>query len=665
MPSRKQLANAIRALSMDAVQKANSGHPGAPMGMADIAEALWNDFMRHNPANPNWFNRDRFVLSNGHASMLLYAVLHLTGYDLSMEELRNFRQLGSKTPGHPEYQRTPGVETTTGPLGQGLANAVGMAIAEHVLAAEFNRPGFNVVDHYTYAFMGDGCLMEGISHEACSLASTLGLGKLICIYDDNDVSIDGDVLGWFTDETPKRFEAYHWHVIAEVDGHDFEAITLALKQAHAVTDRPSLICCNTLIGCGAPRKAGTAEVHGAPLGDEEVALTRKHIGWHYEPFEIPDDIYAGWDARSKGNDWEMEWRQLCEAYRTQYPELAGEFQRRINGELPDHWEEKVQAYILDAAEKAEDISSRVSSQKALNAYGPLLPELLGGSADLTLSNNTFWNGSIVIDRTGPAGNYLYYGVREFGMSAIMNGIALHSGFIPYGGTFLTFSDYSRNAVRMAGLIGARVLFIFTHDSIGLGEDGPTHHPIEHLASLRLIPNVYLWRPCDAVETAVAWKQAIERSDGPTCMAFSRQKLFHQPRTPEQVEAIGRGGYVLLDCENTPEAIIIATGSEVHPAMGAAKQLTERGRKIRVVSLPSVHVFEHQDAAYRESVLPSRVIKRVVVEAGATAAWYKYVGLDGKIIGLDCFGVSAPADTLFKHFGFTVDNVVRAVEELLL
>jgi transketolase len=582
-----------------------------------------------------------------------------------MEELRNFRQLDSKTPGHPEYGRTPGVETTTGPLGQGLANAVGMAIAEHVLAAEFNRPGFNVVDHHTYVFVGDGCLMEGISHEACSLAGTLGLGKLICIYDDNDVSIDGDVLGWFTDETPKRFEAYHWHVIAEVDGHDFESITLALKQAHAVTDRPSLICCNTLIGCGAPRKAGTAEVHGAPLGDDEVALTRKHIGWHYEPFEIPDDIYAGWDARENGNDWEMEWRQLCKAYQSQYPDLAAEFQRRINGQLPEHWKEKVQAYILDAAEKAEDISSRVSSQKALNAYGPLLPELLGGSADLTLSNNTFWNGSIVIDRTGPAGNYLYYGVREFGMSAIMNGIALHGGYIPYGGTFLTFSDYSRNAVRMAGLIGARVLFIFTHDSIGLGEDGPTHHPIEHLASLRLIPNVSLWRPCDAVETAVAWKQAIERSGGPTCMAFSRQKLFHQPRTPEQVEAIGRGGYVLSDCESTPEAIIIATGSEVHPAMGAAKHLTARGRKIRVVSLPSVDVFEHQDAAYRESVLPSTVIKRVVVEAGATAAWYKYVGLDGKIIGLDCFGVSAPADTLFEHFGFNVDNVVRAVEELLL
>jgi transketolase len=650
---------------MDAVQKANSGHPGAPMGMADIAEALWNDFMRHNPANPNWFNRDRFVLSNGHGSMLLYAVLHLTGYDLPMEELRNFRQLGSKTPGHPEYGRTPGVETSTGPLGQGLANAVGMAIAEHVLAAEFNRPGFNIVDHYTYAFMGDGCLMEGISHEACSLASTLGLGKLICIYDDNDVSIDGDVLGWFTDETPKRFEAYHWHVIAEVDGHDFEAITLALKQAHAVTDRPSLICCNTLIGCGAPRKAGTAEVHGAPLGDEEVALTRKHIGWHYEPFEIPDDIYAGWDARSKGNDWEMEWRQLCEAYQAEYPDLAAEFQRRINGELPEQWEDKVQAYILDAAEKAEDISSRLSSQRALNAYGPLLPELLGGSADLTLSNNTFWNGSIVIDRTGPAGNYLYYGVREFGMSAIMNGIAVHGGYIPYGGTFLTFSDYSRNAVRMAGLIGARVLFIFTHDSIGLGEDGPTHHPIEHLASLRLIPNVSLWRPCDAVETAVAWKQAVERSGGPTCMAFSRQTLFHQPRTPEQIEAIGRGGYILSDCETTPEAIIIATGSEVHPAMGAAKQLTDRGRKIRVVSLPSVDVFEHQDRAYRESVLPAAVTKRLVMEAGATAAWYKYVGLDGKIIGLDCFGLSAPADTLFKHFGFTVDNVVRAVEELLL
>jgi transketolase len=664
MPSRKQLANAIRALSMDAVQKANSGHPGAPMGMADIAEALWNDFMRHNPANPKWFNRDRFVLSNGHASMLLYAVLHLAGYDLSMEELRNFRQLGSKTPGHPEYGRTPGIETSTGPLGQGLANAVGMAIAEHVLAAEFNRPGFNVVDHYTYAFMGDGCLMEGISHEACSLASTLGLGKLICIYDDNDVSIDGDVLGWFTDETPKRFEAYHWHVIAEVDGHDFEAITLALKQAHAVTDRPSLICCNTLIGCGAPRKAGTAEVHGAPLGDEEVALTRKHIGWHYEPFEIPDDIYAGWDARSKGNDWEMEWRQLCEAYQAQYPELAAEFQRRINGELPKDWQQKVQAYILDAAEKAEDISSRVSSQRALNAYGPLLPELLGGSADLTLSNNTFWNGSIVIDRTGPAGNYLYYGVREFGMSAIMNGIALHGGYIPYGGTFLTFSDYSRNAVRMAGLIGARVLFIFTHDSIGLGEDGPTHHPIEQLASLRLIPNVSLWRPCDAVETAVAWKQAVERSSGPTCMAFSRQTLFHQPRTPKQVEAIGRGGYVLLDCETTPEAIIIATGSEIHPAMEAAKQLTGRGRKIRVVSLPSVDVFEHQDAAYRESVLPSTVTKRVVIEAGATAAWYKYVGLDGKIIGLDCFGLSAPADILFEHFGINRDNVIRTVEELL-
>lgn len=664
MPSRKQLANAIRALSMDAVQKANSGHPGAPMGMADIAEVLWHDFMRHNPANPNWFNRDRFVLSNGHGSMLLYAVLHLSGYDVSMEEIRNFRQLGSKTPGHPEYGRTPGVETTTGPLGQGLANAVGMAIAEHILAAEFNRPGFAIVDHHTYVFAGDGCLMEGISHEACSLAGTLGLGKLICIYDDNDVSIDGDVLGWFTDETPKRFEAYHWHVIPEVDGHDFEAVTLALKQAHAVTDRPSLICCKTLIGCGAPHKAGTAEVHGTPLGATEVEATRKRIGWHYEPFEIPEDMYAEWDARGRGEVWEAEWNQLFDAYQDTYPELAREFERRVNGELPLNWGEKAQRYILEAAEKAEDISSRVSSQRALNAYGPLLPELLGGSADLTLSNNTFWNGSIVIDRTGPAGNYLYYGVREFGMSAIMNGIALHSGFIPYGGTFLTFADYSRNAVRMAALIGVRVLFIFTHDSIGLGEDGPTHHPVEHLASLRLIPNISLWRPCDAVETAVAWKAAVERRDGPTCMAFSRQTLLHQPRTPAQIEAIHRGGYVLWDCEGRPDAIVIATGSEVQVAVQAVEELTQRGNRVRLVSLPSVDVFEAQDAAYRESVLPASITKRVVVEAGATALWYKYVGLDGNIIGLDRFGLSAPAGILFEHFGFTVANVVHAVEALL-
>lgn len=663
MPSRKQLANAIRALSMDAVQQANSGHPGAPMGMADMAEVLWNDFLRHNPGNPNWFNRDRCILSNGHGSMLLYALLHLTGYDLPMEELRNFRQLHSRTPGHPEYGRTPGIETTTGPLGQGLANGVGMAIAEHVLAADFNRPGFNIVDHYTYVFVGDGCLMEGISHEVCSLAGTLGLGKLICLYDDNDISIDGDVLGWFTDETPKRFEAYHWHVIPHVDGHDAEAVKLALKQAHAVTDRPSLICCKTLIGCGAPNKAGSHEVHGAPLGVDEVAVTRKHISWYYEPFEIPDEIYEGWDARARGSAWEKEWNERFAAYRQAYPELAAEFQRRIAGELPTDWEAQARAYVLTAAGKAENIPTRVASQRALNAYGPLLPELLGGSADLTLSNNTFWNGSIVIDRTGPGGNYLYYGVREFGMSAIMNGIALHNGFIPYGGTFLTFSDYSRNAVRMAALMQARVLFIFTHDSVGLGEDGPTHHPIEQLASLRLIPNLSLWRPCDGVETAVAWKTAVERRNGPTCLALSRQKLVHQPRSPQQIEAIRRGGYVLVECEGMPEAIIIATGSEVQPAVAAAAQLLEQDRKIRVISMPSVDIFESQDADYRDSVLPAVVTRRVVVETSSTAPWYKYVGLHGKVIGLDHFGESAPGDVLFKQYGFTAENIVRTVTEL--
>ncbi len=663
MPSRKQLANAIRALSMDAVQQANSGHPGAPMGMADMAEVLWNDFIRHNPGNPNWFNRDRCILSNGHGSMLLYALLHLTGYDLPMEELRNFRQLHSRTPGHPEYGRTPGIETTTGPLGQGLANGVGMAIAEHVLAADVNRPGFNIVDHYTYVFIGDGCLMEGISHEVCSLAGTLGLGKLICLYDDNDISIDGDVLGWFTDETPKRFEAYHWHVISHVDGHDAEALKLALKQAHAVTDRPSLICCKTLIGCGAPNKAGSHEVHGAPLGVDEVAVTRKHISWHYEPFEIPDEIYEGWDARARGAAWEKEWNERFAAYREAYPELAAEFQRRVAGEMPSAWEEQARAYVLTAAGKAENIPSRVASQRALNAYGPLLPELLGGSADLTLSNNTFWNGSIVIDRTGPGGNYLYYGVREFGMSAIMNGIALHNGFIPYGGTFLTFSDYSRNAIRMAALIQARVLFIFTHDSVGLGEDGPTHHPIEQLANLRLIPNLSLWRPCDAVETAVAWKNAVERCNGPTCLALSRQKLIHQPRSPQQIEAIRRGGYVLVECEGMPEAIIIATGSEVQPAVAAAAQLLEQGRKIRVVSMPSVDIFESQAADYRDSVLPAAVTRRVVVEAGSTAPWYKYAGMHGEVIGLDHFGESAPGDVLFRYYGFTAENIVRTVTVL--
>jgi transketolase len=596
--------------------------------------------------------------------MLLYSLLHLSGYALPLEELRNFRQLNSKTAGHPEFGRTPGVETTTGPLGQGLANAVGMAIAERTLAAEFNRPGYDIVDHYTYVFAGDGCLMEGISHEVCSLAGTLGLGKLICFYDSNDISIDGDVLGWFTDETPKRFEAYHWHVIAEVDGHDPEAVRRAVEEARAVASRPSLICCKTLIGCGAPDKAGSHEVHGAPLGTDEVAATRRHLGWHYPPFEIPDEIYAGWDARARGASLERAWNGRFQSYREAYPELAAEFQRRLAGELPAGWEAHTREYILAAAEKAEDIASRVCSQRALNAYGPLLPDLLGGSADLTLSNNTFWKGSVVIDRSGPAGNYLYYGVREFGMSAIMNGIALHGGYLPYGGTFLTFSDYSRNAVRMAALMGIRVLFIFTHDSIGLGEDGPTHHPIEHLASLRLIPNMSLWRPCDGVETAVAWKAAVERRNGPSCLAFSRQKLLHQSRSPEQIAAVERGGYVLLDCQGLPEAIIIATGSEVHLATEAARQLAARGRRIRVVSMPSVDVYEAQESAYRESVLPAAVDRRVVVEAGVTAPWYKYVGMNGRIIGLDRFGESAPSDVLFNYFGFTVENVVKTVEELL-
>jgi transketolase len=664
MPTRKELANAIRALTMDAVQQASSGHPGAPMGMADIAEVLWNDFLLHNPADPNWFNRDRFVLSNGHGSMLLYALLHLSGYDLPLEELRKFRQLHSKTPGHPEFRYTPGVETTTGPLGQGLANAVGMAIAERTLAAEFNRPGYTIIDHYTYVFAGDGCLMEGVSHEACSLAGTLGLGKLICFYDSNDISIDGDVLGWFTDETPKRFEAYHWHVIPDVDGHDAEAVKAAVEQARVVVDRPSLICCKTLIGCGSPNKAGSHEVHGAPLGADEVAATRKHIGWHYAPFEIPKEIYAGWDARARGAVLGQEWSERFSSYQVAYPQLAAEFKRRLTGHLPERWEEWAQAYIVESWQKAEDIASRVASQRALNAYGPLLPELLGGSADLTLSNNTFWKGSIVIDRSGPAGNYLYYGVREFGMSAIMNGIALHGGFVPYGGTFLTFSDYSRSAVRMAAMMGIRVLFVFTHDSIGLGEDGPTHQPIEHLASLRLIPNLSLWRPCDAVETAIAWKAAVERRSGPTCLAFSRQKLFHETRSLEQLAAISRGGYVLVDCEGSPEVILIATGSEVHLATRSAAQLAAAGRRVRVVSMPSVDVFEVQDASYRESVLPSAVTRRVVIEAGVTAPWYKYVGMNGKIIGLDCFGESAPSDALFEYFGLTVEKVVKAVEELL-
>ncbi len=664
MPSRRELANAIRALSMDAVQKANSGHPGAPMGMADLAEVLWNDFLRHNPANPGWVNRDRFILSNGHGSMLVYSLLHLSGYDLSMEELRNFRQLHSRTPGHPEYGRPQGVETTTGPLGQGLANAVGMAIAERKLAAEFNRPGHAIVDHYTYVFMGDGCLMEGISHEVCSLAGTLGLGKLIGFYDDNGVSIDGPVGRWFTDDTATRFEAYDWHVIRAVDGHDSQAVKLAIEQALAVTDRPSLICCKTVIGFGSPNKAGTADAHGSPLGVGEVAASREKLGWHYEPFVIPSEIYAAWDARAKGAALEAVWREQFDAYRATYPELAAEFVRRLTGELPVGWEEHAQSYIRATEEKAENIASRNASQRALNAFGPLLPELFGGSADLTPSNNTTWKGSLVIDRNEPAGNYLHYGVREFGMSAIMNGIALHGGFIPYGGTFLIFSDYARNAVRMAALMRSRTLFVYTHDSIGLGEDGPTHQPIEQLASLRLIPNMSLWRPCDAVEAAVAWKAAIERRHGPTCLVFSRQTLPHQSRNPAQVDAIQRGGYVLVDCKGLPDAIIIATGSEVHLATGAAAQLAAWGKQARVVSMPSVDVFEAQDAAYREAVLPVAITRRVVVEAGVTTPWYKYAGGSGRVIGLDRFGESAPSGALFKYFGFTVENVVETVAELL-
>ncbi len=665
MPTRRELANAIRALSMDAVQQANSGHPGAPLGMADIAEVLWNDFLRHNPANPTWAGRDRFVLSNGHASMLLYSLLHLSGYELPLAQLQQFRQLDSKTPGHPEYGCTPGVETTTGPLGQGLANAVGMALAERTLAARFNRPGYAIVDHFTYVFLGDGCLMEGISHEACSLAGTLGLGKLVAIYDDNGISIDGAVRGWFSDDTPRRFEAYGWHVIPAVDGHDSEAIEQAIAAARAVTDRPSLICCKTVIGWGSPHKAGTEQVHGAPLGPEEVAATRESLGWPHPPFVIPPDIQAAWDARSRGVALESAWNELFTAYAAEYPELAAEFKRRLARQLPADWEPKTWAYIRATAEKAPNIASRKASQNALEAYAPLLPELLGGSADLSESNNTLWKGAAEITRERADGTYLHYGVREFGMSAILNGIVLHGGFIPYGGTFLVFSDYARNAVRLAALSRLPTIFVYTHDSIGLGEDGPTHQPVEHLASLRLIPNLSLWRPCDATETAVAWKAAIERRDGPSCLVFSRQNLPTQRRTPEALAAIQRGGYILRDCDGVPEAILIATGSEVHLATAAAEQLAERGRQIRVVSLPAVDVFESQDAAYREAVLPAAVTRRLVIEAGVTTSWYKYIGMSGKIIGLDRFGASAPGNVLFKHFGFTVENVVRTVGELFL
>lgn len=664
MPSRRELANAIRALSMDAVEKAKSGHPGMPMGMADIAEVLWNDFLKHNPSNPKWVDRDRFVVSNGHGSMLIYSLLHLSGYDLPMDELKLFRQLHSKTPGHPEYGYAPGVETTTGPLGQGLSNAVGMAIAEKVLAAQFNRPGHTIVDHRTYVFLGDGCLMEGISHEACSLAGTLGLGKLIVLYDDNGISIDGEVVGWFTDNTPQRFEAYGWHVVPAVDGHDPEAVRAAIEAARAQTERPSLICCRTIIGWGSPNKQGKEESHGAPLGQDEVAVVRETIGWPHEAFVIPKDLYAAWDARAKGAEAEAEWDQKFAAYRETYPELATEFERRTAGELPADWQKKAGTFIKAVDEKAETMATRKASQQALNGYGPVLPELLGGSADLTGSNLTMWSGSKALTKANGAGNYIYFGVREFGMSAILNGIALHGGFIPYGGTFLMFSEYARNALRMAALMKVPSIFVYTHDSIGLGEDGPTHQAVEQVATLRMIPRMSLWRPCDTVETAVAWKLAIERRDGPSCLIFSRQGLAHQSRTPEQIANIGRGGYVIKDCAGRPEGILIATGSEVSIALEAADKLAARGKRVRVVSMPSTDVFDAQDETYKEAVLPSRVSARVAVEAGVTDYWLKYVGLTGKVIGIDTFGESAPGGEVMRYFGFTADNVAEAAQAVM-
>ncbi|WP_313159582.1 transketolase, partial [Mixta calida] len=656
MSSRRELANAIRALSMDAVQKAKSGHPGAPMGMADIAEVLWRDFLKHNPTNPAWADRDRFILSNGHGSMLLYSLLHLSGYDLPIEELKNFRQLHSKTPGHPEIGYTPGVETTTGPLGQGLANAVGLAIAERTLAAQFNRPDHEIIDHNTWVFMGDGCLMEGISHEVCSLAGTLGLGKLIGFYDHNGISIDGETEGWFTDDTAKRFEAYNWHVVGEIDGHDPEAIAAAIKEAQSVTDKPSLIICRTIIGFGSPNKAGKEEAHGAPLGDDEIALTRKQLGWNYGPFEIPQEIYQQWDAKQAGQEREKAWNEKFAAYKAAYPELAAEYTRRMTGGMPENWQQETQKFIEQLQANANKIASRKASQNALEAYGKLLPEFLGGSADLAPSNLTIWSGSKSI-KDDPAGNYIHYGVREFGMTAIANGIAHHGGFVPYTATFLMFVEYARNAARMAALMKARQIMVYTHDSIGLGEDGPTHQPVEQLASLRLTPNMSTWRPCDQVETAVAWKHAIERHNGPTALILSRQNLMQPERTPQQLADISRGGYILRDSEGAPEVILIATGSEVEITLGAAEKLTRAGHKVRVVSMPSTDLFDKQDAAYRESVLPSTVTARVAVEAGIADYWYKYVGLNGAIVGMTTFGESAPADKLFAEFGSTVENIV--------
>ncbi len=660
---RRQLANAIRALAMDAVQKANSGHPGMPMGMADIAQVLWGDHLRHNPGNPQWSDRDRFVVSNGHGSMLLYSLLHLTGYPLTLDNLKAFRQLGSPTAGHPEHEPHLGIETTTGPLGQGLANAVGMALSEKWLASTFNRPGFDVVDHRTWVFLGDGCLMEGISHEACSLAGTLKLGKLVAFWDDNGISIDGEVHGWFTDDTPKRFEAYGWNVVRDVDGHDAQAIEAAIAKATAQSERPTLICCKTIIGYGSPNKQGTEATHGAALGADEVAATRVKLWWSSEAFVIPDDIRRDWDAKEKGAARESQWRDKFKAYGAKFPELAAEYDRRMKGELPASWRDVVNEYVAQTVQAAANLATRQASQQALNAFGPRVPEMFGGSADLTGSNNTNRKDTRAFTGSDPSGNYLHYGVREFGMSAVMNGMALHGGVIPYGGTFLVFSDYARNAMRMSALMKQRVIYVMTHDSIGLGEDGPTHQPVEHLPSLRIIPNMTVWRPCDVTETAQSWADAIERRDGPTTLALTRQALPAQPRTPEQVADIRRGGYVLKDCEGTPDAILIATGSEVALAVEAARQLQQKGQRVRVVSMPCTSVFEAQDESYRERVLPRAVERRVAVEAAAPETWWRYVGPRGAVVGMNSFGASGVAKDLFKHFGFTPENVVAAVERL--
>lgn len=661
--SRQQLANAIRVLSADAVQQANSGHPGAPMGMADIAEVLWNDFLQHNPSNPNWYNRDRFVLSNGHGSMLIYSLLHLSGYQVSADDIKNFRQLHSKTPGHPEHGYTPGVETTTGPLGQGIANAVGMAIAEKTLAAQFNTSDHAIVDHNTYVFMGDGCMMEGVSHEACSLAGTLGLGKLVAFWDDNGISIDGEVDGWFTDNTPERFEAYGWQVIDGVDGHDSAALHAAIQQAQSNTDQPTLICCKTVIGKGSPNKEGSESCHGSPLGVEEIALVRERLAWSAEPFSVPDSIKAAWNAVDAGVKVEAQWQAVFDQYQSQNPDKAAEFLRRMNGELPANWQAETAKLVQQANQAAATLATRKASLNALNQLGPMLPELLGGSADLAGSNYTIWNDSKGISANNASGNYLYFGVREFAMAAISNGIALHGGFKAYGGTFLVFADYMRNGMRMSALMKQPVVYVLTHDSIGLGEDGPTHQPIEHCASLRLIPNMSLWRPCDAVESLVAWKLAVEEKNKPTSLVFSRQSLPHQERNEEQLANIEKGGYILKDSNGTPDVILIATGSEVALAMDSALELEAKGQSVRVVSMPSTDRFDAQDMAYKESVLPKAVTKRVALEAGISDYWYKYVGIDGGIVGMTTFGESAPADQLFEHFGFTVAKVVDTVSKL--